>query len=293
MPLQGHSTCAHCGALLSGPVCAICGKSVHDPVDVVEAAPVKPGLSAESRRQLMGFGVFIAVVAVLGAGLFWALTRTEAEPEPTALGLPETTTTVERPEVSDQPIVRPGSDAAPLPTLPATDSVEREVGEAVNPWNGAPPRNVLSGELLENTDYRPGIAAVAAIVDEPIAGFTVGAPVAAEWNGVDLTDAERSQPFAARGVADETGPIADIWVIARGQATNDGSAAYLAAAQALWPIDEPIDSFSPRPGIRIHQVASLGGEAVWVDDRGDWMVVYRASVDVDPALLGSISETWG
>lgn len=292
MPIQGHATCPHCAALLSGPICTICGKNSSDAVEVVETAPAKPGLSAESRRQLIGFGVFVAVVAVLGAGVFWALTRTETEPEPTALGLPETTTTVERVAEPIEPIERPGADAAPLPTLPLTESVERDVGEAVNPWNGAPPRNVLTGELLENTDYQPGVAAVAAIVAEPISGFTVGAPVADEWNGVDLIQAEGSQPFAARGVADETGPIADIWVIARGAATNDGSAAYLTAARELWSIDEPLDSYSPRPGIRVHQIAVLGAEAVWVDDRGDWMLVYRTTVDVDPTLLGSISETW-
>lgn len=292
MPIQGHSTCPHCAALLSGPVCAICGKSVQDAVEVVEAAPVKPGLSAESRRQLIGFGVFIAGVSILGAGVFWALTRTETEPEPTALGLPETTTTVERTEEPDEPIARPGSDAAPLPTLPATESVEREVGAVVNPWNGAPPRNVVTGDLLENADFQPGVAAVAAIVGQTIDGFTVGAPLEGEWNGVDLAAAEGSQPFAARGVADLSGPVADLWVIARGPVTNDGSAAYLAAARELWSIDEPLDSFSPRPGIRVHQIAVLGDEAVWVDDRGDWMVVYRTTVDVDPALLGSISETW-
>lgn len=292
MPIQGHSTCPHCAALLTGPTCAICGKSIHDAVELVETTPTKPGLSDESRRQLRGFGIFIAVVAIIGAGGYWALTRTEAEPTPTALAVPDTTTTVERTEPTE-PLARPNSDAAPLPTLPATDAVEREVGDAVNPWNGAPPRDVLTGDLLENTDYSPGIAAVGAIVAHPIDGFTVGAPVETEWNGVDLAVAERTQPFAARGVADETGPIADMWVIARGSATNDGSAAYLDAARALWPIDEPLDSFSPRPGIRIHQIASLGGEAVWVDDRGDWMVVYRTSVDVDPALLGSISEAWG
>ena len=292
MPIQGHSTCPHCAALLTGPTCAICGKSIHDAVELVEATPAKPGLSDESRRQLRGFGVFVAVVAIIGAGGFWALTRTEAEPTPTALAVPDTTTTVERVEPTE-PLARPNSDVAPLPTLPTTEAVEREVGGAVNPWNGAPPRDVLTGELLENTDYAPGIAAVAAIVADPIDGFTVGVPLEAEWNGVDLTQAEGSQPFAARGVADLTGPIADVWVIARGPATNDGSAAYLAAAQALWPVDDPIGSISPRPGIRVHQIAVLGDDAVWVDDRGDWMIVYRTTVAVDPTLLGSISEAWG
>lgn len=294
MPVHGHAQCAHCGALLSGDRCTICGKSVHETVELVDAAPARPGMSDESRRQIRNFGIFVATAALLGAGVFYVLTRETVEPTPTALAIPDTTTTAEPTPVESEPVVtRPGADAAPLPTLPATDAVEREVGDAVNPWNGAPPRNVLTGELLENTDYAPGIAAVTAILEAQPSGFVIGAPTTTEWNGVDLVAAEGTQPFAARGVADETGPITDLWIFARGESTTDGAAAYFDDARAQWPIDQPIDAFSPRPGIRLHQIGAFGGAALWVDVRDTWMIVYQAPVGVDPGLLGAISETWG
>ncbi|MEO0492751.1 MAG: hypothetical protein AAF081_04970 [Actinomycetota bacterium] len=291
--MTGHAQCAHCGALLHSEICSICAKSIHDPVAVVDTTPNRRGLSDESRRQLRGFAVVVMSLAVVGAGAYYVLTREEVEATPTALAVPVTTTTIDAP-IDDAPVVtRPNADAAPLPTLPLSDAAERDVGDGTNPWNGAPPRNVLTGELLENTDYGPGIAAIADLLGDAPSGFEFGPPAEAEWNDVDLAAAESSQPFAARSVADDTGPIADLWLFARGSSTTDGSAAFLDAARARWPIDEPIDSFAPRPGIRLHQIVAFGGETLWVDVRDRWMILYLAPVDVDTALLGAISEDWG
>ncbi|MEM8706007.1 MAG: hypothetical protein AAGE98_06085 [Actinomycetota bacterium] len=293
MPVQGHAQCAHCGALLSSDVCSICGKGVHEAVTVAPAAQRTRELSDEAKRQIRGFGVFVAVAAVIGVATLYVMSREEVEPTPTALALPATTTTVETAVEETTVVTRPDADVAPLPTLPVTDSAERDIGGAVNPWNGAPPLDVLTGDLLENTDYEPGMRRVAEVLaDEPV-GFVLGDPRTGEWNGVDLAAAETAQPFAARGVSDETGPVTDLWVFARGSASNDGSAVYFADARERWPIDDPLESYSPRPGIRIHRLADDGDVSVWVDLRDTWMVVYRPPIGVDPALLGAISETWG
>ncbi|MEM8705088.1 MAG: hypothetical protein AAGE98_01420 [Actinomycetota bacterium] len=294
MPIQGHAQCAHCGALLSSDDCTICGKSVHDVVAVAPPAARTRGMSDEAKRQVRGFGIFMGAAAVIGIGALVVLGRENVEPTPTALALPSTTTTVFEEPAEETPVVtRPFADVAPLPTLPVADAVEREVGDGANPWNGALPRNVLTGELLENTDYAPGIDAVAALLAETPNGFAVGEPADTEWNGIDLADAETVQPFAARGIADETGPVADLWIFARGADTNDGSAALFEAATSRWPIAEPIESFAPRPGIRLHRLPDEDGRTIWVDVRDTWMLVYRAPVGVDPGLLGAISETWG
>lgn len=295
MPIQGHATCAHCGALLSGDSCTICGKSVRDAVEIVDAEPRRRGMSDEGRRQVRSFGLVLVGIAIVGAGAFYMLTRETVEPTPTALATPDTTTTVEvEARVEDAPVVtRPGADAAPLPTLPVTDAAERDVGDGANPWDGAPPRNVLTGVLLENTDFAPGVAAIESVLAVAPTGFEFGPPATTDAGEVDLIAAEGTQPFAARSIADETGPIADVWIFARGSSTTDGSAAYLDAALARWPIDAPIDSFSPRPGIRIHQVSVSDSEALWVDLRDTWMLLYRSAPTADPALLGAISEGWG
>ncbi|MEM9465554.1 MAG: hypothetical protein AAGA90_09275 [Actinomycetota bacterium] len=293
--VHGLSTCAHCGALLNGSVCAICGKSERDEVEVVEEAPRERGLPAETRRQLLGMGgglVAVILVAVLGHAY---LTRPPSEPEPLALATPtptSSTTTVPAPTVQPPTIDRPDAADAPPPTIEV--GAERSVvpSDGTNPWNGAPARNVLSGDALDNTDYRPGIEATAAVVSRIPAPFTATEPTQPEWNGIDLDRAEQSQPFAARAIADASGTITDVWVIARGPSMTDGSAAYVRQALETWPDEAAIDTFSPRPGVRLHQLTDDGTETIWLDRRDTWLVLYRAPSGTDPGLLGVISDAW-
>ena len=296
MTVQGMATCAHCGALLTTPVCAICGKSVRDEVEVVDAVPASRGMSPEGRRQVMGFVVFLGVVAGLALGGLWFFSRESVEPIPAALATPDptqTTTTTEAPVAVDPPtIARPDAAAEPLPTIAVTVG-DVGTGDGSNPWAGTPPRNVVSGDLLDNTDYDPGIAAVATLLAAAPTNFIFDAPTLTEWNGIDLTAAETAQPFAARSIADDTGAIADVWVFARGASTSDGSAAFLDQALLAWPVLEPIESYSPRPGVRLHRISDDGAEAVWVDARSTWMLIYRTPSGTDAGLLGAVSEDWG
>ncbi len=295
MTVQGMATCAHCGALLASSICSICGKSVTDEVEVVEVEADRRGMSDEGRRQIRNFGAFVGGVLVLVAVGYVLLNRESPEPIPTMLATPdpiESTTTVAPPTVDPPTIARSVAPAEPLPTLPVEVDNEVVAGDGANPWAGAPPRNVFTGALLDNTDYGPGIDAVAAVLEIAPAGFSFATSTLAEWNGVDLAAAETAQPFAARGIAGDTGPIADVWIFATGDAADDGSAAFYDQALDRWPIDEPIDSFSPRPGVRIHQVGADGADTIWVDQRDRWMLVYRAPAGTDPGLLGAVSDDW-
>ena len=293
--VHGLSTCSHCGALLNGPVCAICGKSERDEVEVVPTAPRQRGMTAEGRRQLLGLGAFLLVTAILGAGAYAYLTREPTEPTPLALATPtptSSTTTVPAPTVQPPTIDRPDAATAPLPTIEFGAERTVEPSDGANPWNGALARNVLSGEPLDNTDYQAGIDAVAALLDQIPATFTTASPVVTTWNDIDLADAETTQPFAARSVGDDTGTITDLWIVARGPSTSDGSAAFLTQASTVWSGESPLDTFSPRPGVRLLQLADDGTQTVWLDQRDDWLVLYRAPAGTDPALLGAISDSW-
>lgn len=293
--VHGLSTCAHCGALLNGPVCAICGKSERDEIETAEAPPTTRSLSPESKRQLLSVAGFVVVAAVLGSVGYALLTREAAEPVPLALATPtptSSTTTMPAPTVRPPTIDRPDAAVEPLPTIAVGAERSVEPSDGANPWNGTLARNVLSGASLDNTDYRPGIDSVASRIAAIPAEFTVAPPTRSEWNGVDLAVAENSQPFAARSIGDSAGPIADVWIIARGPSAQDGSAAFFDQARALWPIDDSLASFSPRPGVRLLQLVDDGTETLWIDQRDDWLVLYRAPSDVDTGLLGAISDGW-
>lgn len=293
--VHGLSTCAHCGALLNGPLCAICGKSERDAVETIDPAPARRSLSADSKRQLRSVAGFVVVAAVLATVGYTLLTRESTEPAPLALATPtptSSTTTVPPPTVRPPTIDRPEAAVEPLPTIAVGAERFVEPSDGANPWNGALAHNVLSGATLDNTDYRPGIDAVTARVAAIPSEFVTAAPTRSEWNGVDLADAERSQPFAARSIGDGAGPIADVWIIARGPSTQDGSAAFLDQARALWPIADPLASFSPRPGVRLLQLSDDGTETLWIDQRDDWLALYRTPSGTDPGLLGAISDGW-
>ncbi len=291
--VHGLSTCAHCGAILMNPVCSICGKSEQDEVEVVEADPRQQGLSAESKRQLRNVAGFIVAVALVAGVGYVLLNREAAEPTPTALATPtptSSTTSPPAPTVDPPTIARPEAPVEPLPTIEVGAEREVETSDGANPWNGAPPRNVLSGLALDNTDYAPGIAAVADRLAAAPADFTIAAPNRTTWNDVDLAAAETAQPFAARSVDTGAGS-ADVWIIARGPSTTDGSAAFLRQAIETWPLDEPLGTHSPRPGIRLLQLTDDGSETTWIDVRDGWLLLYRAPSGIDAGLLGAISST--
>lgn len=291
MTVKGMATCAHCRALISTPICPICGKSEHDEVEIEDAGPIRRrGLSAEDRRRVIGFGAFLATTAAVVAITYVLLNREPAEPVPTALAAPTETTSTIRTEGDAPTVTRPPAPAEPLPTFET--GAEREVGTGSNPWRGDVPRNVLNGELLPDADYGPGIDAVADLLAAAPPAWTFTTPETTEAGGVDLEAAETSQPFAARAVTDENGALGDLWVFARGQRSDDASAALLDEARSRWPIDEALDSFSPKAGVRIHLIADDGNGAVWVDDRPDAVIVFLVGPGTDPARIGGLAAAW-
>ena len=177
---------------------------------------------------------------MIGAVGYAILTREPSEPAPLALATPtptSSTTTVPAPTVKPPTIDRPEAAAEPLPTIDVGAERSVEPSDGATPWNGTPARNVLTGGPLDNTDYRPGIDAVAVTLGRIPGGFVVGPPQRTEWNDVELASAEASQPFAARSIGDGAVPFTDVWVIGRGPADDDGAAAFFAQAVAAWPGD--------------------------------------------------------
>lgn len=285
------ATCAHCRALISTPICPICGKSEHDEVEVEETGPLRRrGMTPEDRRRVIGFGAFVGT-CLLVAGLAYVLLKREpAEPIPTTLAAPTETTSTIRTEGDAPTVTRPAAPAQPLPTFET--GAEREVGTGSNPWRGQVPRNILTGDLLPDAELGPGIEAVADLLTAAPAGWTISATEATEADGIDLAAAESSQPFAARAVSGEDGPLGDLWLFARGPRTDDASAVLLDQARSRWPVDGAIDTFSPKAGVRIHLISDDGTDAVWVDDRADAVFVFFVDSATDPARIGGLAADW-
>ena len=110
--------------------------------------------------------------------------------------------------------------------------------------------------------------------------------------GVALDAAETTQPFAARSITDENGPLGEVWVFARGPRTDDASAVLLDQARAKWPTDLAAESFSPKAGVRIQLLIDDGSQAIWIDDRDDTLFVFIVPAGTDPARIGGLSAAW-
>ena len=290
MAVKGMSTCAHCRALISTPICPICGKSIHDEVEVEDLDPVKRTMATEDRRRVIGFATFVFVAIIASVGAYVVLNRETPEATPTLLAAPTETTSTIRTEGDAPTVTRPDGPVEPLPTFET--GAEREVGTGANPWRGAVPRNVLNGDLLPDADYGPGIDAVAAMLADTPDGWTFAAAVTLELHGVAVEAAETSQPFAARSIVDENGDLGEIWIFARGPSTTDASAALLADAQAKWPVDLATETFSPEVGVRIHLLADNGSQAIWLDERDDALVVFVVASGTDPGRVGALAAAW-
>lgn len=291
MTVKGMATCAHCRALISTPICPICGKSVHDPVEAPPPGPVTRTLAREDRRRLIGFGVGIVVIATAGIGARVLLSRAPAEPQPTVLAAPTETTTTVRTEGDAPTVTRPDG---PVPTLPSFsgEGAERAVGPNPSPWRGDAPVDVVTGDLLADADHSAGVAAVAAMLAGIPEGWTLAPTTATEVQGVPLAAVEASQGFAARTVSDDFGLIGDVWVIARGPRRDDASAHYFDQAVGRWGAANAIDTFAPEPGVRIHLVAADGIDAVWVDQRADALLVFTVPSTTDLSRLTDLVDAW-
>ena len=290
MAVKGMSTCAHCRALISTPICPICGKSIHDEVEVEDLGPIKRTMAADDRRRLIGFATFVVVVIVASVGAYVILNRETPEASPTLLAAPTETTSTIRTEGDAPTVTRPDGPVDPLPTFET--GAERDVGAGASPWRGGVPRNVLDGEILPDADFDAGIQAVAAMLAATPEGWTFDPAPTEEVNGVDLLAAETSQPFAARLVTDEEGVLGEVWVFARGPRRDDASAALLDQARAKWPTDMATESFSPKAGVRVHLLFDDGTQAVWVDERDDALLVFIVDAGVDPARIGGFAAAW-
>lgn len=290
MAVKGMSTCAHCRALISTPICPICGKSADDPIEIEDLGPIKRQMATEDRRRVIGFATFVVVCMLAGAGVYVALSGETAEPVPTTLAAPTETTSTIRTEGEAPTVTRPDSPTEPLPTFET--GAEREVGAGASPWRGGVPRNVIDGDLLPDADFGPGLAAVAALLADAPAGWTFAPSTTDEVNGVELFAAEATQPFAARMVDDENGPLGEVWLFARGPRTDDASAALLDQARTKWPIDIAVETFSPKAGVRVHLLFDDGTQAVWIDDRETSLVVFIVASGTDAARVGALADAW-
>ena len=198
MAIKGMSTCAHCKALISTPICPICGKSIHDEVEIEDLGPIKRTMATEDRRRVIGFATFVVLAVVLSAGVYVVVNRETAEPVPTLLAAPTETTSTIRTEGDAPTVTRPDGPVEPLPTFET--GAERDVGGGTSPWAGALPLNILDGDLLPDADLDPGIEAVAAIVASAPPGWQFGPSTTAEVNGVALDVAELDQQRPAGDV---------------------------------------------------------------------------------------------
>ena len=290
MAVKGMSTCAHCRALISTPICPICGKSIHDEVEIEDLGPIKRTMATEDRRRVIGFATFVIVAIVASVGVYVVLNREAPEATPTLLAAPTETTSTIRTDGDAPTVTRPDGPVEPLPTFET--GAEREVGAGASPWAGGVPRNLLDGELLPDADFDAGIEAVAAMLAAVPDGWSFDSAPTEAVNGVDLRAAETSQPFAARLVSDEAGILGEVWVFARGPRRDDASAALLDQALAKWPTDMATESFSPKAGVRVHLLLDDGNQAVWIDERDDALLVFIVESGIDPARIGGLAAAW-
>ena len=203
-------------------------------------------------------------------------------PSPTTIKVDAEAPTIARPEAPT------ASAPDPLVDIEVDSAAERAVGGA-SPWDAPVPVDVLTGNLLPDVDYTAGIEAVAVILATGVAPFELGDPtLLANANDVEFSDAEQTQPFAARGVSLDGAPVADLWLFAAPNDDTDPSSAYVETAIAAWPVDAAIQQYSPEVGVRVWQVADDGEVAVWVEARPRRLVVLWTDSTTDPAILGAV-----
>ncbi len=287
MTVKGMPSCPHCQALLQGSICNICGKSERDPVEVVALPPAPSRWATDLDRSQFGILVTVVLVVIVGAlGAWLYMNRQPVQPAPAALPAP--TDTIIRAE-SDAPITErpediPLSTVAPVEVTGAEEGAARDVGSISSPWDEAPPISILTGDLLDLVEYDVGIERVAALLASVNLPFELGAPTTATFGTIELAAAETNQPFAARSVGDTGIAFADVWIMAGG---DDASDAYLLAAKAKWSDDEPLDSYSPGPGIHLSLIADDGTDALWVRHATDHLVLLWVTSGSDPVPLAT------
>ena len=295
MSVDGLQTCPHCRALVQSHRCSICGRSTTDPVDVPTATPAVHGSDGALRRELRKVGVGLLVIVGVSAAAAFVLTRPNAAPSATALPPPVSTTTVEpRPTTSEPP---PSLVGGARPTTGFVPGVPREVPAELSPWDSAPPVDLVTGRLLDETiDYGVDIARVADLLAAVPAAYSLAPldpPELTTFGGrLDADRLEATQPFAARTLrGPDDAALGSLWLIASGgSATGD---AYLAAARARWGVDAAVDRFAPEVGLRVWLLGSDATDNLWGGDLfEDSMVLVRAPVAVDPVLLTDLLDAW-
>jgi len=272
MTVKGMPNCPHCQALLQGPTCNICGKSQRDPVEIVDVPPTPSRWATDLDRSQLGVLIAVVLVVIVGGVGAWVyMNRDVAAPAPAALPAPTDTII---PAENEAPTLEVVDDAPVVTAAPAevtgAEGAERDVGSISSPWDDAPAISLLTGDLLDLVEYDAGRAAVAALLTSVNAPFALDDPAVSVHNGIELGAAETNQPFAARSLFDTDTPIADVWIMAGGDAASD---AYLAAAKALWSEDAALDSHRPGPGITLSLIADDGTDALWVRHAPDHLVL--------------------
>jgi len=288
--VRGIANCPHCGALLQGSICAICGKSMHEAVEVVDAPPPPSAWATDfDTRRLAVMGATIGVLLIVAAGAWFILSRPAAAPAPNALPPPSPTTI--RVDVESPTVGRPEAPSDPIPaaTIEVGQGAERTIGGGSSPWEAPVPIDILTGEPLADGDYQAGINEVARLLERGSSEFDFAAPtLLATASGVDFATAEADQPFGARGVSLDGIPVADLWLFAAPRGDEGPSSAYVAAATAQWPVEAATQQYSPQVGVRIHLVADDGLIAVWVSHLPNRLLVVWVESDASPATLAAI-----
>ncbi len=259
-------------------------------MEPVEQAPPPSAWATDlDTRRLVIMGTTIGVLLIVALGGWFLLNRPEPAPTPNALPAPSPTTI--RVDVESPTVGRPDSpsDVVPDPTIDVETGAERTIGDGASPWEASIPVDILTGELLADGDYQPGIDEVARLLDRGVTGFELGEPaLLASASGIDFATAEADQPFGARGVGFTGEQLADLWLFAAPAGDQGPSSAYLEAATAQWPVETATEQFSPRVGLRIYLVADDGEIAVWVAHLSNRLVVLWADSGSDPATLGAL-----
>lgn len=287
MTVKGMPNCPHCQALLQGSICNICGKSERDPVEVVEAPPPPSRWATDLDRNQLGVLVTVVLVVIVGAlGVWLYMNREAVQPAPAALPAP--TDTIIRAEF-DAPSTERSEDipvvtVAPVEVTGAEEGAARDVGSVSSPWDEAPPISVVTGELLDLVEYDTGIERVAELVAAVNLPFELAPPAVTTSGAIEVAAAETNQPFAARSLADNGIVFADVWIMAGG---DDASDAYLLAAKTKWSAGEPLDSYSPGPGIRLSLIVDDGTNALWVRHATDHLVLLWVTSGSDPVPLAT------
>lgn len=294
MSPDGFATCPHCRAIVTSPICSICGKrgdeEVAAPPRRVQEAWWKQ--SPEVRTSIRAAAVIAITVAVVGA---WWLSRGAGPPDPAALPPPASTTTVAVIETTGQAPTVQGAPAAVDPV--AVVQADRQVDEGLAPWETAPVLDLVTGlPLDEDLDHTADIARVG----ELLARFPYESGLAplepprlrTLAGEIDLAPVEASQPFAARSLRGADGTeLGELWLIASG-GTEPGDA-YLTAARDRWGEARALDRFAADVGVRIWRLAGDETRTLWAGElEAASLVLVQAPAALDPRVLTDALEAW-